>query len=64
MRISTKDAAQMLGLPEQSLRCWMQKGCPFGEVIIDRHGKFGRRTYFICKERLEAYLRGETGVKE
>ena len=59
MRISIKDAAAKLGLPEQSLRCWLQKGAPFGEVIIDKRSKYGRRTYYICGERLDAYLRGE-----
>ena len=59
MRVTTKEAATQLGIPEQSLRLWVQKGCPFGEVMIDKKGRYGRRTYYICKERLDRYLKGE-----
>lgn len=61
MRVKTKDAAQRLGIPEQSLRLWCQQGtCPFGNVLIEKKGRNGRRTYFICEERLENYLKGGT----
>ena len=60
MRMSIKDAALKLGIPDQSLRCWLQKGtCPFGEVIIDLKRKGGHRTYYINKQRLELYLQGK-----
>ena len=59
MRVTTKEAATLLGIPEQSLRLWLQKGAPFGEVMIDKRNKYGRRTYYICKERLERYIKGE-----
>lgn len=60
MRVTVKEAAEKLGLPEQSLRMWMQaKTCPFGEVVIDRTTRYGRRTYYINSERLEAYLQGK-----
>lgn len=60
MRVTTKEAATLLGIPEQSLRLWVQqKTCPFGEVMIDKKGRYGRRTYYICKERLDRYLKGE-----
>lgn len=58
MRISIKDAAARLGVTDQALRCWIQKGCPFGEVIIEKRSKYGRRTYYINSERLELYLQG------
>lgn len=59
MRISIKEAATKLQIPEQSLRCWLQKGAPFGEVMIDRQKKGGRRTYYINSQRLELYLQGK-----
>lgn len=60
MRTTIKDAAEKLGLPEQSLRCWIKTGrCPFGSVLIEKKGKGGRNTYYVCTERLESYLRGE-----
>ena len=60
MRVTTKEAAKKLGIPEQSLRLWMIQGtCPFGSVMIDKRNKYGRRTYYICKERLERYIKGE-----
>lgn len=60
MRLTVKEAAALLGLPEQSVRSWIQKGtCPFGEVICDCKSKHGRRTYYVNKQRLEAYLSGK-----
>ena len=60
MRIKIKDAATRLGISEQSLRCWIVKGtCPFGEVLIDKKGRYGRRTYYINRDRLELYLTGK-----
>ena len=60
MRTSIKDAAVKLGLPEQSLRLWIQsKNCPFGEILIDRKSRYGRRTYYINSERLNLYLQGK-----
>ena len=58
MRVKTKDAAERLGIPEQTLRLWLQKGAPFGEVVIERKAKGGRRTYYINADRLENYLKG------
>lgn len=58
-RVKTKDAAERLGIPEQSLRLWCQKGCPFGEVLIEKKGRTGRRTYYINSERFELYLQGK-----
>ena len=56
-RIKIKEAALMLGIPEQSLRLWIaQKTCPFGEVMIDKRSRYGRRTYYINRERLDLYL--------
>lgn len=59
MRIKTADAAKQLGIPEQSLRLWCQKGCPFGEVMIEKKSRNGRNTYYINKERLNLYLQGK-----
>ena len=59
MRVKIADAARQLQIPEQSLRCWIQKGCPFGEVMIDKRSKYGRRTYYINGERLNLYLQGK-----
>ena len=56
MRVTIKDAAERLGLPEQTLRIWIRNGCPFGEVICDKKCK--RRTYYINGERLNNYLQG------
>ena len=60
MRTTIKAAAEKLEVPEQSLRIWIISGkCPFGEVLIDRKSRNGKRTYYICTERLEKYLQGE-----
>lgn len=59
MRVSIKEAAEKLGIPDQSLRLWVQKGCPFGEVMIDKRSRYGRRTYYINRERLDLYLQGK-----
>lgn len=59
MRLTIKEAAQRLDLPEQAVRVWVQRGCSFGEVIFDKKSRNGRRTYYINSERLEKYLKGE-----
>jgi len=61
MRLTIKEAAQRLDLPEQAVRVWVQRGCPFGEVVHDKKSRHGRRTYYINSERLERYLKGEQG---
>lgn len=59
-RMKIKEAAEKLGIPEQSLRLWVaQKTCPFGEVLIEKKGRTGRRTYYINSERFELYLQGK-----
>ena len=59
-RAKIKDTARLLGIPEQSLRLWLQtNNCPFGSVLIDKKGRYGRRTYYISEERLELYLTGK-----
>ena len=53
MRISIKEASEMLGIPAQAVRVLMEKGkLPIGEVMEGRK----RKTYYIFKERTEAYL--------
>lgn len=60
MRVTIEEAAKRLGLPQQTLRVWIaNKTCPFGDVVIDKQGRNGKRTYYISSERLERYLRGE-----
>lgn len=60
-RLTIKEAADKLGLPEQSLRSWAQseKGCPFISIVCNKKSAYGRRTYYVCSERLEAYLQGK-----
>ena len=60
MRVKIKEAAEKLGVPEQSLRLWITQGtCPFGSVMIAKEKKNGRNTYFISRERLDLYLQGK-----
>ena len=59
-RMSTKKAATLLGLPEQTLRVFLQYGRfkEFGEAIKKEGSKHW--TYYINKNRLYNYL----GIKE
>lgn len=61
MRLTIKETSQRLDLPEQALREWIKKGCPFGEVVHEMKSRHGRRTYYVNSERLERYLKGEQG---
>ena len=56
MRIKTQEAAELLGLPIQTLRVFLQLGKfkEFAEAI--KIGNSKHWTYYICKERLEEYL--------
>ena len=59
-RITIKEAARRLDLPEQSVRSWIQKGtCPFGEIVADKKQTHGRNTYYVNSARLELYLQGK-----
>lgn len=54
MRLTVKEASEMLGYPEQAVRVLMQSGkLPIGEVIGQ-----SRKTYYITAERLKAYMDG------
>lgn len=60
--MTTKQAADRLGISQQALRVWIeQKGDshPFGTVIREKQGRHGRNTYFINEQRLESYLSGK-----
>lgn len=59
MRLTIRETSKRLDLPEQALREWLKRGCPFGEVVHDKKSRNGRRTYYINSERLEKYLKGE-----
>ena len=59
--MTTKQAATRLGISPQALRVWIEQkngNHPFGEVIREKSGKYGRNTYFINEQRLENYLQG------
>ena len=59
-KISVREASKILGISEQSLRCWISLStCPFGEIIRKSQNRYGRNTYYICRERLVAYLQNE-----
>ena len=61
MRVKIKEAAERLDIPPQALRVWVQRGCPFGEVLHEQKSRHGRKTYYINSERLEKYLEGRLG---
>lgn len=59
-RMTIKEAAKKLDLPEQSIRSWAQTGrCPFVEIVAEPKSKHGRRTYYVNSARLELYLQGK-----
>ena len=60
-RLTIKEAAEKLDLPEQSIRSWAQseKGCPFVEIVAEPKSRHGRRTYYVNSARLELYLQGK-----
>lgn len=54
MRISVKEASDILGYPQQAIRRLISTGkLPIGEVIGDK-----RKTYYITAERLKKYMEG------
>lgn len=54
MRITVKEASELLGYPPQAVRTLIRHGkLPIGECIGDR-----RKTYYISSERLRAYMEG------
>ncbi len=56
-RITIKEAAGRLQLPEQTLRLWIQNGtCPFGDIVIQRGGGRKKNTYYINTAKLNKYL--------
>lgn len=54
-RISIHDAAQMLGMSDQTLRLFIQNG-KFPFATANKTG--GRWCYVINRQRLEIYLEG------
>ena len=59
-RISTKEAANMLEMPQYALTMWIKSGsCPFGIVLHDKKSEHGHVTTYINKERLQAYIDGK-----
>ena len=59
MRIKTQEAAELLGLPVQTLRVFLQLGKfkEFAEAI--KIGNSKHWTYYINRARLENYLKLE-----
>ncbi len=58
MKISVKDAADLLDMPQQLLRLSLQEGCfPFGVAV-----KRKRWSYYINRARLVAWLEGKDEV--
>lgn len=57
VRVTVKEAAELMNIPENSLRVAMQQGHfkQIGEAV-----KFDKQySYYIFKRRLEKYLEGE-----
>lgn len=55
-KMSIHEAAQRLGMSDQTLRLFIQNGLfPFG-VAASRNG--GRKTYYVNRTQLEHYLAG------
>lgn len=53
-RISIHEAAEILNIPDQSLRLWLQSGrCPFGDAFPGRGKGY---IYYINTERLNAWI--------
>lgn len=58
MRVSIKEAADLLDIPQQLLRLSLQEGCfPFGVAV-----KRKRWSYYINRARLVAWLEGKDEV--
>ena len=63
-RISTKEAAKVLGIPPYALTMWIKSGtCPFGVILHEKKSPNGHITSYICKERLQAYLNNDNAPK-
>lgn len=57
MRVSVREAAEMLGMSPQCLRIALRmEKFPFGVAV---KGSERRWTYYVNKVQLEMYLRGE-----
>jgi len=54
MRLTIREAAQILEVSEQGLRLWIATGrCPFGFVINEN---IKRKTYWVSKEKLYEFV--------
>ena len=59
-RVSTAEAAKLLGMPRYGLTMWIKSGkCPFGIVMHDKKSEHGHVTTYINRERLQAYIDGK-----
>lgn len=57
-RVTIKEAAKILDIPEQCLRIGLQQGrFPFGHAIKSSERRY---TYYIHKNRLDTYLGGKS----
>lgn len=60
MRITVKEASDILEIPVQTLRLWIQNGnCPFGYIIRQKNGRTGRNTYYINEQALRNFIEGK-----
>lgn len=58
-RITVKEAAEILDMPHQAVRAGLEQGVlPIGVAI-----KRNRWTYYIYREKLEAWLEGRVVVE-
>ena len=55
MRVTVRQASEMLGYPQQAVRELIKSGkLPIGTYTGDK-----RKTYYISSERLKKYMKGE-----
>lgn len=56
-KFKVEEAAAMMGISAQTLRIGLQRNLfPFGRAIETKPGRY---TYWVSKERLEKYIKGE-----
>jgi len=53
--MTVPEAAKQLNLSDQTLRLWIQHGCPFGVIV--REGD--RKSYYVSEERMKLWKEGK-----
>ena len=60
--MTVTEASKELNLSPQLLRCWIQSGtCEFGFIVRPKAKQTGRNSYYVCEERMKAWMRGNNG---